>query len=422
VTASTTVFGSTSQLNVGTSLLYFSGSAGNSGKSCRVTTVTGPVSGIYTYTVDNGGGSTGLSSAPSTSDVFTVDYGYGTNQVLINLPIIGPNVIISGSPSTSTVPLFFPTVTRASTSGGSFAAGTTYYVAITYTWNAGGVPQETMHGFIMSFAPGGATNTNTISIAGFTLPTGVTGANCYISTSVNGAVSTFKKQGTGFTIVSGVAQTLTLTANATATSSPPSVNPVAAAYPTGLSAAAILNNVGLLRFYQTPGITIENLYLYGNTGTNLNRGIQAGYCSDIFVGPNIIASSFGSSCMEFSTCAVNLNSTQADYSQIHCYNFVAFSNVNVRGGFNIALNAVNSGWVLQFQASFQTTNDSGSITTVGANQIVAYRCATGFQSVWGSTFRITTVTTNGQQTWSNTTAYNPTSGSVGNHNAYLEIN
>ena len=414
VTPSTTQFGSATLLNVGTSLLYSSGTAGNTGKSCRVTAVTGPSGGVYTYTVDNGGGSTGLSAAPATSDVFTADYGYGTNPILINLPIIGPNLIISGSTSTATVPLFFPAISDGGT-GGSFAASP-IYVAYTYTWSAGGATQETVPGFVQTFTP---TLNHKITLASFTVPTGVSGVNVYISTSLNGPLSSFKKQASSFSVSGGVAAALTLTSNNTGGATPPTVNPVAAAYPSALTWASSLNtwNIDALR---TPGFSIGNIYLYGNLNANSgNNALTITECPGVLIGPNFVMSSFGNSAITLVRSSAYIGTTQVDNSNSVNYNANGCSYMTFTG--NCCSFGGAFGYVIQFTSQLSCSN-AGLQSPTASSQIVAYRNTTGFQSQWGGQARIQTVTASGEQTWNNTTTYSPSSGSVGNHNGYLEVN
>lgn len=406
--ASTTSFTSNAQIAVGTTLLYSSGTGGNSGKSCRITVVTG--SGPYTYTSDAGGGSTGLGSTPANGDVFTIDYGYGTNQILINLPIIGPNLIISGSTSTATVPLIFPTISDGG-AGGSFAASA-IYVAYTYTWSAGGATQETVPGFIQTFTP---TASHKITLGSFTVPTGVTGVNVYISTTLNGALSTFKKQASGFTISGGVAQALTLSSN-NAGANATTVNPVAAAYPSALSWASTMT-LPLIKIIGTPGVTISNIYSYGNSNSNATgNSIEAVECL-YFRLTNIVLSSATNGILIVG-CHILINTVQIDNPNSTCFNLQEYTLVAFSG--NSAAYGGTGGFVCNAMTYFGVSQN-GFVDPSGTFQLAAYRNTTAFKSQWGSVMRIQTVTTNGQQVWNNTTTYTPTSGTTGNSQGYLEI-
>jgi hypothetical protein len=72
--SSATSFESATQFAVGSVFLFTSGTAGNIGKSCIVTGVTG--SGPWTYAVSNASNTTGLVDTPTSGDGFVLGYSF----------------------------------------------------------------------------------------------------------------------------------------------------------------------------------------------------------------------------------------------------------------------------------------------------------------------------------------------------------
>lgn len=420
---STTSFTSASQLNVGTVLLYSSGTAGNSGKSCSVTAVSGPSGGVYTYTVASGNGATGLAVTPVAGDVFTVSYGYGTSQISWQLPELGNNIVVQGSLNTVCAPEFFPTISDGGTGGGF--GPITYGFAVTYTWSAGGATQETYLGFASQYTP---TASHKVTVGSFTLPAGATGANLYLATSTGSSAtnSTWHLQG-AFTIVGGVAQALTVSSPNTSSANPPTTNPPAAGYPCALtwdknlgSGATQYNGAQAWLFTNTAGITIQGLFIgaYAQDTNGFTTGLcLVTGCKNFQFGPggfqnypagNLVVSGFPSD--------INLNlDTYAVVSGCQL-DLTTSSGLIVQRGRAIISGCYAINCATGIQSVVGSVIDNSTSNNVPSD---TFGCTSGFVASYESVIRYSNPSGQGVLNQGTTTGFNPTAGTVGNNNSII---
>jgi hypothetical protein len=259
---STTTIKTTTNVPIGAQILGLTGH--NVG---TVNTVTTSSFSGGTYTL----GVTAMTSTVS-GDTYQFAPYYGTNGITVKLPVLGPNLTILGSASTVPASGVYPSLTTTTGGAGSLPGGTTYSCAITYTWtDASGTTRETMAGAVEAITTGG--NSSNVIWAGFTLPTGATGANAYASNSG----STLFKQGS-FSVSGGVASAFTMSSYASSTAAA-TVNPNAATWPCAMQwGSTTVFNIGV-----TNGLTINGLLLWG--GANC---LSIAYCQGLTLGPALV--------------------------------------------------------------------------------------------------------------------------------------
>lgn len=401
---STTSFTTATAVPVGAVLMFTSGTVANVGKSCYVSAVSG--TGPYTLTVDATHGSSGLSSTPASTDAFVYTYAYTTNTITINSQAIAANLTIRGSLSTVTPPSFWPSLTTA-TSGGTVANGT-YYAAITITWtDASGTTRETMAGPVTSLATTGV-SASTLTCAGFTLPTGATGANLYVSNALGG---TLHKQ-SAFSLVGSVASALTITSYNAAGASPPIVNANGAAYPVtlnwGNATGFSLNNVR--------SMAMVGIYILGDGSTN-KAGINAVSYAHLTVNSPMIISTWGDATAGGAitiggiarlvlNIANGVSSVQTDNSHVGLY-ASTFSQIST--GVCCCL----------YCAVGISTQQMANGTVQGS--YVGF-CTTGYQADHGSNIQSAPTNPSGgtaTPTYGCGTASSPAFNTVGNQNSYI---
>lgn len=248
--------------------LLFKGDV-TAGLKGAVTTVTGSSysGGTYTLTV-----SPSLSNAPATNDTFWYTPFYGTNRIVFNQLSTGGNAKILGSTSNPVCPTILPSVTFGGTGGSGWAIGPPNYFAVTYTYaDSSGTTRETLPGPVVSQ---NASSGQQPTIAPFTLPAGIAGANLYASQTLNG---TLYKQA-AFTISGGVAQALTVASYTTASGTAPTSPPDPATYPCSIggnpaagSGVIQIQPQGQSFSYNTVG-SIQGLQIYG-LGSSQNASV-----------------------------------------------------------------------------------------------------------------------------------------------------
>lgn len=400
----TTTILTTTNVPIGASIV---GLTTNNIGTTNTVTASSFSAGTYTLTV------TAWTSTVS-GDTYGFAPYYGTTTISAACPGISNNLIIQAATAPVTTPLFYPAMTN--TAGGSWSGSQTNYVAITYTWADGSsTTRETMHGLIGTIA---MTAGNKMTITGFTLPAGATGANAYISQTLNGAASTWHKQA-AFVITAGVAAALVINSYNSGGANPAVVNPSPATYPGGtMTWNSTLTQQGL-KFNGMNGFQLTNLYLYGNSNANSNQsGIGVYDCKNVTLGPVLIVSSFDENIYLWqSEC--HINQIQVDNGTSVNVFLITHSFIDGVANQNSLCLYGQYGWYCQ-RGSFMTDAAEPLATNATVTYYNAYYCTLGvINSVLMSNVEIRVAAANTLIVWGPVTAYSPTSGSVGNNNSYL---
>jgi hypothetical protein len=380
---STTTIKTATNIPVGASIL---GTGGHNVGTLNTVTVNTYSAGTYTLTV------TAMTSTVS-GDTFQFAPYYGTSTISISGldPAVSQQLTILGSTSNPVCPTFYPSLATASSSSG-LTTGNYYNIGLTYTFtDASGTSRETMVGPVSQLQITSGTN-RYLTVAGFTLPTGVTGVNVYSYT--NSSATTYAgmfKQGS-MSVSGGVASTFTMTTYASSTAAPTTDAP-AATYPCAMmwGASTGVSIVGIQY------LNIKGLYLHG---PGSNSGLLFSNCA-FCTTTNCVLSNWTENYVATSSQKMTVTGCQSDTAVNRGYYAVQSSDLTI--GSSVALttgygvygntlcqvscaglcvsNSTNYGYVaLNGSRLFVTpTNPSGgvAIPTYGAAQVSNFAVNTG---------------------------------------------
>jgi hypothetical protein len=293
-------------------------------------------------------------------------------------------------------PTSYPVLTYSSSSGGPL------YVGLTYT--IGSNTGETMLGPVWEYPSGTPTGLTLSAITG--LPSGVTNVNVY-----EGSATSVLKL-TSLSVSGNATSSYTFT-GAGSGAAPPTKDP---AYPVSF----VWGNATGMTVTNTPGLTVQNIYLGGDgtSGANSDIGIDVNNEPSITVQHSVV-SNWDSCCFAAQILAhATLNDFQVDDAKVNAGVYSGVSGPGFAGGGCIVYGTN----VVADQCTYGLVSDLFSgIEGGNPGTLYAGSCTTGYEAfrmshIWMFNFASTGANTG---YWNCTTNTNPTINSVNNYNSYI---